>query len=98
MTTPQIPPPHLPIRTFASPAWVSQTPWISGPACALVASAPSSAVTSTMKVDLQLMMPSDQAVPCIAANGVSAISDRQRRLIYPNAQEGSKVHKKDQMR
>ena len=33
--TPQMPPPHLLTRTLASPAWVSQIPLTSPPACAL---------------------------------------------------------------
>src|SRR5665647_1229562 len=53
-TTPQIPPPHLLTRTLASPAWVSQIPFTSPPACAAVAGAASNAARiANMKPSLQ---------------------------------------------
>jgi len=53
-TTPQIPPPHLPTRTLASPACVSQMPLTSPSACALaVGAASNAAMIVTMKPNLQ---------------------------------------------
>jgi len=53
-TTPQIPPPHLLTRTFASPACVSQMPLTSPPLCAFAgATANNAAKIAMMKPNLQ---------------------------------------------
>jgi hypothetical protein len=83
--TPQMPPPHLLTRTFASPAWVSQMPLTSSPDCALAGGAASNAATiATIKPNLQTIeFPKEQA--CIAANPAGAMPYWQRCTAFAGA-------------
>src|SRR6202011_812276 len=91
-TTPQIPPPHLLTRTFASPACVNQVPLTSARGCAFAGATASNAVKIvTKKPNLQAMEPPKKHA-CITANATCAmlysLSCSQLRAEFSGARPG----------
>src|SRR5882724_808431 len=73
-TTPQIPPPHLPTRTFASPAWVSQMP--SGPPPAFAGAAANNAAK------VAIVMPNLQAIELSSGNAACITTNHPGAMPY----------------
>src|SRR3954471_22823223 len=74
-TTPQIASPHLLTRTFASAAWVSQTPIGLPAVCAIATGAHSNAaITEVTKPSLAIVQSLPGKAACIAKKRIRAIS------------------------